>query len=371
MNATLSLPMPSHRAKAGPPWPTLAWLAAAVLLAHTLVLQTTPSRIGPALDPDKPPAKAFVTRRIVLPPVEAAAPAIAPSPPARPQAAARKQPPSVAPEAAAPETPAAPGAESPSAAATEGVAEPAADAGATAARAVASAPVPPVASTTPTGPLQTPVTAMSLPPSVQLAYAMTGQAKGLSYHANATLAWNTSGSQYDARMTVSALFLGSRSMASTGQVGAEGLAPTRFSDKSRTEVAAHFEPEKGQITFSANTPSAPWAKGAQDRVSVFMQLGGMLAGNPAAFPVGSTISLYTVGPREAETWTFVVEAAETLQLPYGELATLRLSRQPRREFDQKVEIWYAPSLGYLPVRNRITQPNGDFIDQQLDGLKRP
>lgn len=372
MNATLSLPMPRHGATpAGPPWPTLAWLAAAVLLAHTLVLQTTPSRIGPALDPDKQPMKAFVTRRIVQPPVEAAAPAIAPPPPARPRVAPRKKPPVVAPETVASEAPAASGVESTSVPPAEGVAEPMADAGATAARAAASTPVPPVVSAAPAGPAQTPVTAMNLPPSVQLAYAMTGQAKGLTYHANATLAWSTSGSQYDVRMTVSALFLGSRSMASTGQVSAEGLAPTRFFDKSRTEVAAHFEPDKGQITFSANTPSAPWAKGAQDRVSVFMQLGGMLAGNPAAFPAGSTISLYTVGPREAETWTFAVEPAETLQLPFGELQTVRLSRQPRREFDQKVEIWYAPSLGYLPVRNRITQPNGDFIDQQLDGLKRP
>ena len=49
----------------------------------------------------------------------------------------------------------------------------------------------------------------------------------------------------------------------------------------------------------------------------------------------------------------------------AQMPTLKLTRKPRKEFDQKVEIWFAPSLGYLPVRNRITQPNGDFIDQQL------
>ncbi|MBW8721811.1 MAG: DUF3108 domain-containing protein, partial [Polaromonas sp.] len=71
---------------------------------------------------------------------------------------------------------------------------------------------------------------------------------------------------------------------------------------------------------------------------------------------------------DADTWTFRVEAEETLALPFGELATVKLARQPRREFDQKVEIWYAPSLGYLPVRNKITQSNGDFVDQQLSSL---
>ena len=53
------------------------------------------------------------------------------------------------------------------------------------------------------------------------------------------------------------------------------------------------------------------------------------------------------------------------------MATLKLARQPRRDYDQKVELWYAPALGYLPVRSRITQANGDFVDQQLSELTRP
>lgn len=219
-------------------------------------------------------------------------------------------------------------------------------------------------------PSQTPVTAMALAESVQLAYKMTGNAKG-TYHANAELAWENTGSSYTARMSVSALFLGSRSMSSSGQVGAEGLSPGRFADKSKNEVAAYFEPDKGLITFSANTPSVPWVKGAQDRVSVFFQLGGMLAGKPGGFPVGSSISIYTVGSRDADTWTFLVEAEENIKLPFGELATLKLARQPRREYDTKVEIWYAPSLGYLPVRNKITQSSGDFVDQQLTDVSKP
>lgn len=212
---------------------------------------------------------------------------------------------------------------------------------------------------------------MALPPSARLAYKMTGSAKGLTYYANAELVWRNAGSSYDASMTVSALFLGSRSLASTGQVNADGLAPSRFADKSRSEVAAHFEPDKGLVTFSANTPSMPWIKGAQDRVTVFLQLAGMLAANPAGFPAGASISLYTVGPRSADVWTFVVEGDEAIDLPAGDMATLKLSRKPRGEYDQKVEIWLAPSLGYLPVRSRITQSNGDFVDQQLSGVHSP
>ena len=237
--------------------------------------------------------------------------------------------------------------------------------------AIAATPPASAAVAPPPGASQTLVTAMALPASVQLDYKMTGSAKGLTYYANGELVWQNTGSVYNASMTVKALFIGSRTLSSTGQVSDQGLAPSRFTDKSRTEVAAHFEPDKGQISFSANTPTLPWTPGAQDRVSVFMQLGGMLAGNPAAFPVGSQISLRTVGPRDADTWTFLVEAEERLSLPFGELATIKLSRKPRHEYDQKLEIWYAPALGYLPVRNKITQANGDFVDQELKTLSRP
>jgi Protein of unknown function (DUF3108) len=217
----------------------------------------------------------------------------------------------------------------------------------------------------------TKVTAVSLPASVRMTYAMIGMSKGLTYRASGELNWTNNGSQYEAFMRVSAFMLGSRSMTSAGQITPGGLAPGRFLDKSRNEQAAHFLADQGKITFSANTPDAPWAEGAQDRVSIFLQLGGILAGDPAAFPEGSTITLYTVGPRDADTWSFIVGGEETLALPAGEMPTVKVSRKPRREFDQTVEIWYAPALGYLPVRNRITQANGDYVDQNLTGIQRP
>ena len=353
------------------------WVGLTVLVAgvHMLLLQTVPRNYGQAMDANARTAPAFTTRSIETPRV-VVAPAAAPPETAAspsPAAPAPKKPSSPRSVKAAPATAqtltdfvAAQVLEPDVTSAPQPPADPAAVAGEPKPAAPTEAPP-----ALPPGVGQTPVTAMALPPSAQLAYEMTGGAKGLTYHANAELNWNNSGTSYDARMVVSALFLGSRSMASTGQIGAEGLAPTKFSDRSRVEVAAHFETEKGQISFSANTPTLPLVKGTQDRVSVFLQLGGMLAGNPAGFPVGSSISLYTVGPRDADTWTFLVEAEETLRTPLGEFATVRLVRQPRREYDQKVEIWYAPSLGYLPVRNKITQQNGDFVDQQLKALNKP
>ena len=359
---------------AAPPWRALGLLALGVLAAHALVLMSAPERFGPERNLVPKPAKAFVTRSIASPPpVQPAAPppVAVPKPRPAPKPAAPRKIPVAAPETPPPQTIDSLAASAPQPPASDVAPEAPDNANrllAEAAAAAAAASAASVPASAPAGPVQTQVTAMALPASVKLDYKMPGGSKGLTYYANAELRWQNAGDSYNAMMRVSALFLGSRSMASTGQLSAQGLAPTRFSDKSRSEVAAHFEADKNQISFSANTPTLAWVQGAQDRVSVFIQLGGMLAGNPAGFPVGSTISMYTVGPRDADTWTFLVEAEEKLSLPFGELATIKLTRQPRREFDQKVEIWYAPSLGYLPVRNKITQANGDFVDQQLSAL---
>jgi hypothetical protein len=381
-------------------------LAVLVLLAHALVLQTHPAHFGQALAPDARRAPTFATRSIppapapaqISPPPAEAAPPVQ----AQAQSAAKpvkkpilKKKMAVAQEAPAPpaiETIAEPVPETIIADTETGTytapqdkdnaparstdeagetAEPAATGTGTDTAATAPLEAASTQAAPPPVPSSTPVTAMALPASARLDYKMTGRSKGLTYYAKGEMNWQNKGGRYDASMTVSALFIGSRTMSSTGQIGDEGLAPSRFSDKSRNEVAAHFEPDKGQISFSANTPVVAWSPGAQDRVSVFLQLGGMLAGNPAGFPVGSAITMLTVGPRDADNWTFVVENEQALSLPFGDLATLKLSRKPRREYDQTVEIWFAPALGYLPVRNKITQANGDFVDQQLSALTRP
>ncbi len=382
-----------------PLWRPLAALTALVTAAHVLVLQASPDNLGLKLTPDTAGNKAFATRRIEAPP-EAVVGAARPE---KPAVAAQTLQKAVAKPKIQPNQPLAqdnrlsPAIDSIAEPVTTAVAESpvasvSADVSATLAPPAANPASQPVstvaaASTATTARAELPnptlVTAVNLPASARLQYKMTGTSRGLTYYANAELNWSNSGSQYEAAMKVSAMFVGARSMSSVGRITPSGLAPTRFADKSRSELAVHFDADKGKITFSANTPDAPWMEGAQDRVSVFMQLAGMLAASPTAasgpggppglggFPAGSSITVYTLGPREADTWTFVVEAEERLQLPYGELDTLKLSRKPRREYDQKVEIWYAPSLGYLPVRNRITQQNGDFIDQVLSDLGKP
>lgn len=202
------------------------------------------------------------------------------------------------------------------------------------------------------------------PPTIRLKYDVKGEVKGFPYFVNGELQWAQDGKTYDARMEISHFLLGSRVQTSTGQLTAQGLEPLRFGDKVRSEVAAHFERTKNKVTFSANTPDAALLPGAQDQLSVLAQMAAMLGGDPRGFPKGSTLAFQAVGSRSSELWTFTVDVTEKLSLPGGELSALRLWRDPSGEYDTKLEVWMAPALGFLPARVRLTQANGDYVDQQ-------
>lgn len=205
------------------------------------------------------------------------------------------------------------------------------------------------------------------PPSVRLSYEVQLQVKGFKQNATAEMRWALEGNNYNARLEVRHWLAGARVQTSTGQITAQGLAPTRFSDKVRNEVAAHFERDKALVTFSANTPSAPLLPGMQDRLSVFIQLAALLAGASPSLPAGTELLVPVAGPRSADLWRLTLQGDESLPLPGGVLNATKLIRSPQREYDQKLELWLAPSMGFLPVRIRLTDANGDVADQLWQG----
>jgi len=212
-----------------------------------------------------------------------------------------------------------------------------------------------------------------LPPSTRLTFEVTGEVKRFHYSANAELLWRREGSRYEARQQIKAFLLGSRSQSSVGSITPQGLRPERFGDKTRSEQAAHFDFDRHEVIFSANTPRASIGDGAQDRLSVFIQLGAMLAAAPERYPPGTQITLTTVGARRADRWAFSVVGPETLDLPAGSTSALKLQRVPREDqlYEQKAELWLGTELGYLPVRIRLSQANGDFADLLLSGHEAP
>lgn len=214
---------------------------------------------------------------------------------------------------------------------------------------------------------------MHYPPAVSLQYEGVTMNRGSARNATGELRWATDGLSYELSLQAAALLILSRTEKSVGSLSAQGLAPVRFSSSrtGRSEQATHFRYEVNRIQFSANKPDEALIAGAQDRLSVLIQLAGMLAGEPERYKAGDRIGLQVAGLDNAQVWEFKIEGLSGLRLPAGELQAIKLRRSHRHEYDQSLEVWLAPSLGYLPVRilqSARATPEQDFTDLVLSKM---
>ncbi len=221
----------------------------------------------------------------------------------------------------------------------------------------------------PITPPPVPLAVGALPPSTLLQYSLTGQERGLTYYANGELRWQHNPTDYEASLIIKAFLLGSRVFSSVGSVGANGLIPTRYADKWRGERATHFDADNKRIVFSSNKPTAELQPGAQDQVSLFVQLAAAMTGDPERFKPGTSVSIQTATVNEAVPWTLTMQAEETLQIDDKPVPTSKWVCLPRGKYDTKVELWLSRTHAWMPVRIRITQVSGSFIDMTLDKLQ--
>jgi hypothetical protein len=225
--------------------------------------------------------------------------------------------------------------------------------------------------TVPTGGAPAPTALkLSYPASATLQFDGTRMSKGNAIGGSGVLAWKIDGSSYNLSLEASALLIFSQTERSEGQLSPQGLAPERYSSTrtGRSEQATHFVPEIGKIKFSNNKPDEVLLVGAQDRVSALIQLAGIIGGDPERYKIVNRIQMQVAGLDNAEIWEFSVQGIGDISVPAGNLQALKLSRTPRNEFDQRLEIWLSPKLGYLPIRIRqssVTAPDQDFTDLVL------
>lgn len=338
-------PMPTGAGSApGPGWRWLGLCGLVVFLAHAALLHTGLDLL--AGSPSTPPVVTLQSRMVPshIEQTQAA--------PATPRPVATNRPPARPPGSTVPAaTPAiaTPGDAPPSAKPDPGeVLPPPAEA----------------AQARPDSAVISPTTALQvrLPASGTLLYDVIAHKAGNQNQAEAELRFEHNGKDYTAQL-ITGNWLGKRIDSSRGQLGEAGLMPQRYSLKTSRERAAHFVWAEGKIVFSSNRPSIPLLPGAQDRLSVMIQLAALIGTDPPAWPAGRTLSMLVASSDFADLWTFRVIGADPVQTGSQSLPALKLERQPLHEHAPRVEVWLAQALGYMPARIRLSSSNGDIVDQ--------
>ena len=104
----------------------------------------------------------------------------------------------------------------------------------------------------------------------------------------------------------------------------------------------------------------------QDTASQFIQLIYVFSTQPGLLKIGNSVDIPLALPHKVDVWTYDVVETETLYTNFGTLDALHL--KPRRSPGPnalRVEMWFAPTLRYLPVRIRFEQDAQTYADLMI------
>ena len=348
------------------------WVAllAAVLLVHVAAIDW----IGRRLQQSallQPLAEPMFTRVLQQEAVSEPAPAAAPPAPARP-AVRSIAPPAPRPAAAASE---------PRQAATAEPEPPPAEP--IPAEQVAVAPEPaastpaPAASEPPPGAVAgqeaAPAEAPSLdswPLDTRVNYRLGGVFRSGELHGDARVQWLRQQQRYEVRIDIDVTMLARLVLTSQGAVTPRGLDPAVYEEQRRNGVRRATL--RDETILLGNGEVVPRPAGVQDTASQFVELSHRFATGRERLEVGRSVSVWLARPGHLAQWTYDIVNREILQTPkLGPVEAFHLKPRPiaNPRGNITAEMWFAPSLQYLPVRIRVNMDPA-HVDLMVDSIEQ-
>jgi hypothetical protein len=159
-------------------------------------------------------------------------------------------------------------------------------------------------------------------------------------------------------------------MTSQGVVTEQGLAPSAYEEaragKRRTTL---LQDDKVILSDGSQVPRPD---GVQDTASQFVELSHRFASGQLPLEVGRSVGFWMARPGGVDFWVYDVVDKEVLQTPqFGPVEAFHLKPRPVAAARGSVtaEMWFAPSLQYLPVRIRVT--TGDaWLDLLVEKIEQ-
>jgi hypothetical protein len=119
--------------------------------------------------------------------------------------------------------------------------------------------------------------------------------------------------------------------------------------------------------------SVPRPPGVQDTASQFVELAHRFASGQDVLEVGRSVSFWMARPGAVDLWTYDIVGREILQTPeLGAIEAFHLKPRPiaNPRGNITAEMWFAPSLRYLPVRIRVNMGEATFVDLLVEKIEQ-
>jgi hypothetical protein len=208
----------------------------------------------------------------------------------------------------------------------------------------------------------------SWPADTRLNYRLGGYFRG-ELHGSAHVQWQREAERYQTRIDID-LGIVSMVMTSQGVVTEQGLAPSAYEEaragKRRTTL---LQDDKVILSDGSQVPRPD---GVQDTASQFVELSHRFASGQLPLEVGRSVGFWMARPGGVDFWVYDVVDKEVLQTPqFGPVEAFHLKPRPVAAARGSVtaEMWFAPSLQYLPVRIRVT--TGDaWLDLLVEKIEQ-
>jgi hypothetical protein len=210
----------------------------------------------------------------------------------------------------------------------------------------------------------------SWPADTRLSYHLGGYFRG-ELHGDARVQWQRQEDRYQARVEIDLTLLASVTMTSQGEVTPQGLVP-RVYEELRRSGPRTARLRDNTITLNDGR-TLPRPDGVQDTASQFVELSHRFATGQEALEVGRSVSLWMARPGGLDLWTYDIVEREILQTPaFGPLEAFRLKPRPiaNPRGNYTAEIWFAPSLQYLPVRIRVNMGESAYVDLLVEKIEQ-
>jgi hypothetical protein len=207
------------------------------------------------------------------------------------------------------------------------------------------------------------------PVDTRLSYRLSGWYRG-ELTGRAHVQWLRQKEHYETRVDLDLGLVGYQFL-SQGEVAGDTLAPRAYQESTpnRTRVV-QLGPEN-VVLNDGRTVGKP--AGVQDTASQFVELSHRFSTGKEQLVVGGTTSVWLARPGGVDLWTYDIVSRERLNgRELGTIEAFHLKPRPIKDARGNIyaEIWLAPSLQYLPVRIRITQPPDSYVDILVDRIEQ-